>query len=45
MNFSFGEEKLTLKKVFEIAQGKRKGILIPEVVEGIQKSNAIVQHY
>ena len=43
MNFSFGEEKLTLKKVFEIAQGKRKGILIPEVVEGIQKSNAIVQ--
>ena len=43
MNFSYGEEKLTLKKVFEIAQGKRKGILIPEVVEGIQKSNAIVQ--
>jgi len=43
MNFSYGKEKLTLKKVFEIAQGKRKGILIPEVVEGIQKSNAIVQ--
>ncbi|MDB9899559.1 histidine ammonia-lyase [Flavobacteriaceae bacterium] len=43
MNFSYGKEKLTLKKVFEIAQGKRKGILIPEVIEGIQKSNAIVQ--
>ncbi|MDB9836332.1 aromatic amino acid ammonia-lyase, partial [Flavobacteriaceae bacterium] len=43
MNFSYGKEKLTLKNVFEIAQGKRKGILIPEVIEGIQKSNAIVQ--
>ena len=43
MNFSYGKEKLTLKKVFEIAQGKRKGILIPEVIEGVQKSNAIVQ--
>ncbi|MDB4015587.1 histidine ammonia-lyase [Flavobacteriaceae bacterium] len=43
MNFSYGKEKLTLRKVFEITQGKRKGILIPEVVEGIHKSNAIVQ--
>ena len=43
MNFSYGKEKLTLKKVFEIAQGKRKGILIPAVIEDVQKSNAIVQ--
>ena len=43
MNFSYGKEKLTLKKVFEIAAGKRKGILIPAVIEGVQKSNAIVQ--
>ena len=43
MNFSYGKEKLTLKKVFEIAQGKRKGILIPEVIQGVQKSSAIVQ--
>ena len=43
MNFSYGKEKLTLKRVFEIAQGKRKGILIPEIIERIQKSNAIVQ--
>ncbi|MDA9360460.1 aromatic amino acid ammonia-lyase, partial [Flavobacteriaceae bacterium] len=43
MNFSYGKEKLTLKKVFEIAAGKRKGVLIPAVIEGVQKSNAIVQ--
>jgi len=38
MNFSYGKEKLTLKKVFEIAAGKRKGILIPAVIEGYKKA-------
>ena len=43
MNFSYGKEKLTLKKVFGLAQGKFKGVLTEEVITDVQNSNAIVQ--
>ena len=43
MNFNFGLEKLTLKKVMQLAEGTRAGILLPEVIARIQKSNEIVQ--
>ena len=44
MNFNFGLEKLTLKKVMQLAEGTRAGILLPEVIARIQKSNEIVQN-
>ena len=44
MNFNFGLEKLTLKKVMQLAKGTRAGILLPEVIARIQKSNEIVQN-
>jgi len=44
MNFNFGLEKLTLKKVMQLTEGTRAGILLPEVIARIQKSNEIVQN-
>ena len=42
MTFNYGKEKLTLKKTFALAQGKTKGVLIPEIKSKVEKSNAIV---
>ena len=43
MNFNYGSDKLTLKKVTQLAQGLRRGFLLPEVISGIHKNNEIVQ--
>jgi len=43
MNFSYGKEKLTLKKVFGLAQQKFKGVLTEQVISDVQKSNKIVK--
>lgn len=41
--FKYGKDKLTLKKVFELAQGRERGELILETKEKIEHSNGIVQ--
>ena len=44
MNFNYGSDKLTLKKIMQLAQGLRRGFLLPEVISGINKNNEIVQN-
>ena len=41
--FKYGKDKLTLKKVFELAQGRERVELILETKEKIEHSNGIVQ--